>query len=31
MPMKKPPHPGLTVLAECIEPLGLTITQAAGH
>jgi addiction module HigA family antidote len=29
MPMKKPPHPGLTVLAECIEPLGLTITQAA--
>ena len=29
MPMKNPPHPGLTVLAECIEPLGLTITQAA--
>jgi addiction module HigA family antidote len=28
-PMKKPPHPGLVVLQECIEPLGLTITQAA--
>jgi len=29
MPMKNPPHPGMTVLAECIEPLGLTITRAA--
>ena len=29
MLMKNPPHPGLTVLAECIEPLGLNITQAA--
>lgn len=29
MPMKNPPHPGDTVLHECIEPLGLTITQAA--
>jgi antitoxin HigA-1 len=29
MPMKNPPHPGSTVLHECIEPLGLTITQAA--
>ncbi len=29
MPMKNPPHPGITVLAECIAPLGLTITQAA--
>jgi addiction module HigA family antidote len=27
--MKNPPHPGQVVLAECIEPLGLTITQAA--
>ncbi len=27
--MKNPPHPGLVVLQECIEPLGLTITQAA--
>ncbi len=29
MPMKNPPHPGETVLHECIEPLGLTITRAA--
>ena len=29
MPMKNPPHPGRFVLSECIEPLGLTITQAA--
>jgi len=29
MPMKNPPHPGSVVLCECIEPLGLTITQAA--
>ena len=29
MPMKNPPHPGATVLAECIEPLGLTITRAS--
>ena len=29
MPMKNPPHPGNIVLSECIEPLGLTITQAA--
>jgi len=29
MPMKNPPHPGTVVLAECIEPLGLTITKAA--
>src|SRR5437588_10863600 len=29
MTMKNPPHPGLVVLQECIEPLGLTITQAA--
>jgi addiction module HigA family antidote len=27
--MKKPPHPGGFVLRQCIEPLGLTITQAA--
>ena len=27
--MKNPPHPGLVVLQECIEPLGLTITEAA--
>src|ERR1035441_6330171 len=29
MPMKNPPHPGLLVRHECIEPLGLTITKAA--
>ncbi len=29
MTMKTPPHPGLVVLQECIEPSGLTITQAA--
>ncbi len=29
MTMKNPPHPGLIVLQECIEPLGLTITDAA--
>jgi addiction module HigA family antidote len=29
MPMKNPPHPGLVVLQECIEPSGLTITRAA--
>ncbi|MGA3080898.1 MAG: HigA family addiction module antitoxin [Terracidiphilus sp.] len=29
MPMKNPPHPGSVVFYECIEPLGLTITQAA--
>ena len=29
MPMKNPPHPGSVVLEECIEPSGLSITQAA--
>ena len=29
MPMKNPPHPGSLVLHDCIEPLGLTITDAA--
>ncbi|MGH9605602.1 MAG: HigA family addiction module antitoxin [Terracidiphilus sp.] len=27
--MKNPPHPGVIVFEECIEPLGLTITGAA--
>ncbi len=27
--MKNPPHPGLSVRADCLEPLGLTITEAA--
>jgi addiction module HigA family antidote len=26
--MKNPPHPGLSVRHDCIEPLGLTITVA---
>jgi antitoxin HigA-1 len=29
MPMKNPPHAGGFVLRQCIEPLGLTITDAA--
>jgi addiction module HigA family antidote len=29
MTMKNPPHPGVVVLEECIEPLNLTITDAA--
>src|ERR1700689_3645288 len=29
MTMKNPPHPGGVVLRECIEPLGLNITEAA--
>ena len=29
MLIKNPPHPGLSVLHDCIEPLGLTITEAA--
>ena len=29
MPMKNPPHPGLSVRHECLEPLGLSVTEAA--
>ena len=29
MRMKNPPHPGRIVRQECIEPLGLTITDTA--
>ena len=29
MPMKNPPHPGLSVRHDCLEPLGLTVTDAA--
>jgi antitoxin HigA-1 len=29
MAMKSPPHPGLSVRHDCIEPLGLTISEAA--
>jgi addiction module HigA family antidote len=31
MKMKNPPHPGRIVRQECIEPLGLTITEAAAR
>lgn len=27
--MKNPPHPGAIVLHDCIEPLGISITDAA--
>ncbi len=27
--MKNPPHPGLTVRHDCLEPLGLSITRGA--
>ncbi len=29
MVMYNPPHPGETIRALCIEPLGLTVTEAA--
>src|SRR3546814_2900885 len=29
MPMKNPPHPGLSVRQDCLEPLGLSVTEAA--
>ncbi len=29
MPMKNPPHPGLSVKLDCLEPLGLTVTEGA--
>ena len=29
MRMKNPPHPGKSIRYDCIEPLGLTITEAA--
>ena len=29
MAMKNPPHPGLSVRHDCIEPLGLSIAEAA--
>ncbi|MBM3503845.1 MAG: HigA family addiction module antidote protein [Alphaproteobacteria bacterium] len=29
MPMKQPPHPGQSILLDCIEPLGLTVTETA--
>jgi addiction module HigA family antidote len=29
--MKKPPHPGRSVRLTCLEPLELSVTQAARH
>ena len=29
MPMKNPPHPGLSVRHDCLESLGLSVTEAA--
>ena len=29
MPMKNPPHPGLSVRHDCLEPLELNVTEAA--
>lgn len=29
MAMKQPPHPGLSVRHDCIEPLGLSVAEAA--
>ena len=29
MPMRNPPHPGLSVRYDCLEPLGLSVTEAA--
>ena len=30
MPMKNPPHPGPGIRENCLEPLGLSVTEAAG-
>ena len=29
MPMRKQPHPGLSVRVDCLEPLGMTVTEAS--
>ena len=29
MPMKNPPHPGLSVRHDCLEPLELSVSEAA--
>lgn len=29
MAMKNPPHPGLSLRHDCLEPLGLSVTEAA--
>ena len=29
MPMKNPPHPGRSIRENCLDPLGLSVTEAA--
>jgi hypothetical protein len=29
MPMKNPPHPGRSIRTECLEALGLSVTEGA--
>ena len=29
MSMKNPPHPGLSIKLDCLEPLGLSVTEGA--
>ena len=29
MPMNNPPHPGPSVLHDCMEPLGISVTETA--
>ena len=29
MPMKNPPHPGLSVRLNCLEPFSLSVTEGA--
>ena len=29
MPIKNPPHPGLAVRVNCLEPFGLSVTEGA--
>lgn len=31
MPMNNPPHPGISIRHDCLEPLGLSVTDAAAH
>ncbi len=31
MPMNNPPPPGLSIRYDCLEPLGLSVTDAAAH
>ena len=31
MPMKNPPHPGRSLLRDCIEELNLSIAETAAH